>query len=143
MTDVRPGHPHANSALARYLDKRIDELRGFKTQREIAAEIGYKRPNIVSMLKTGETKVPLEKLPAFARALEADPVHFFRLGMIDLWPELAALIDDIFGRQMATKNETAIFLAKWRALTSNMDPPSNAQIEAAVDEMLAKLLKTL
>ena len=63
--------------------------------------------------------------------------------MIDLWPELAALIDDIFGRHMATKNETAIFLAKWRALTSNMDPPPNAQIKAAVDEMLAKLLKTL
>ena len=140
MTSNRPGHPHANSALARYLDKRIDELRGFKTQREIAAEIGYKRPNIVSMLKTGETKVPLDKLPAFARALEADPVHLFRLGMIDLWPELAAVIDDIFGRQMATKNEVAIFLAKWRAATVDMDPAPNARIEAAVDEMLKNAL---
>ena len=95
------------------------------------------------MLKTGETKVPLEKLPAFARALEADPAHLFRLGMIDLWPELAALIDDIFGRQMATKNEVVIFLGKWRKATGDMDPAPNARFEAAVDEMVGEMLKSL
>jgi hypothetical protein len=141
MTTVRPGHPHAQSAIARYLDKRIDELRGFRTQREIAAEAGYARPNILSMFKSGETQVPLSKIPALARALEASPGHMFRLAMIDQWPELAPVIDEIFGRNMASKNEVAILLQPWRAATGDMDPAPNARIEAAVDEMLRAALK--
>jgi hypothetical protein len=140
MVIERPGHPHAQSAIARYLDHRIEELRGFKTQREIAAEAGYRRPNILSMLKSGETKTPLDRIPALAKALEADPAHMFRLGLIDLWPDLAALIEEIFGRQMASANEAAIFLVKWRAATADTDPAPNARIEAAVDEMLKRFL---
>src|SRR5947199_7674308 len=135
MSTDRPGHPHANSAIARYLEKRIDELRGVKTQREIAAEAGFKRPNYLSMLKTGETQAPLAKIPALARALECDPAHLFRLAMMDQWPELRATIDAVFGRQMSSANEAAIFLDKWRAATANADPAPNAQIEAAVNAM--------
>ena len=140
MRSERPGHPQAHSAIALYLDKRIAELRGVKTQREIAAAVGYDRPNIISMFKTGETQVPLDKIPALARALEADPAHMFRLAMRDRWPELTPLIDEIFGRQMASQNEAAIFLTKWRAATDNADPGPNAQVEAAVDAMLVKAL---
>lgn len=121
-----------------FLDKRIAELRGVKTQREIAAAAGYDRPNILSMFKTGETKVPLDKIPALARALEGDAAHMFRLAMIDQWPELRSTIDIIFGRQMASANEEAIFLARWRATTADMDPAPNAQIDFAVGEMLKK-----
>ena len=141
MPNVRPGHPHAQSAVARYLDRRIAELRGFKTQREVAAEAGYERPNILSMFKTGETPLPLAKIPALAKALEADPAHLFRLAMTDQWPELAPVVGEIFGRQMASKNEHAIFLNKWRVATGDMDPAPNAQIDAAVDRMLATLFK--
>ena len=31
--------PFADSTIAKYIDKKIDELKGVKTQREIAAEI--------------------------------------------------------------------------------------------------------
>jgi len=140
MPTVRPGHPHAQSAIARYLDRRIDELRGLKTQREIAAEAGYARPNILSMFKSGETQVPLPKIPVLARALEADPAHLFRLAMTDQWVELAPVIDEIFGRQMASRREVAIFLEKWRAATGDMDPAPSAQIEEAVDTMLTVAL---
>ena len=139
MRSDRPGHPQANSAIAIYLDKRISELRGVKTQREIAAAAGYDRPNILSMFKTGETKVPLDKIPALARALDADPAHMFRLAMIDQWPELARVIGAVFGRQMASENETAIFLTKWRAATGNADPAPNAQTVGAVEEMLVAI----
>ena len=136
MPVERPGHPHENSALARFITQRIDELRGVKTQREIAAEAGFKRPNIISMFKTGETQLPLERIPAFARALEADPAHIFRLAMQDYWPELRAVIDVIFGRGMATTNETTILLTPWRLATADADPAPNAQIKAAVAEMI-------
>lgn len=141
MPADRPGLAFAHNALARYLDKRIAELRGVRTQREIAAEAGFARPNIISMFKSGESKVPLDRIPALARALDADPAHLFRLAAIDVWPELAPVVDEVFGRQLASKHEAAIFLTKWRKATGNMDPAPNAQIEAAVDAMLADLVK--
>jgi hypothetical protein len=140
MPTERPGHPHENSALASFITRRIDELRGVKTQREIAAEAGFNRPNIISMFKSGETQVPLDRIPAFAKALEADPAHIFRLAMQDYWPELRAVVDGIFGRNMASANEIEIFLTKWRAATRDADPAPNARIVAAVDTLMQSIL---
>lgn len=42
------------------------------TQREIADRIGYQHANVISMLKTGEMRVPLERIPALARTLGMD-----------------------------------------------------------------------
>ena len=89
MQTVRP---LANTAIARFLDRRIDELKGAKTQREIAAEAGYEKPNIISMFKYGEAKVPLDKIPALAKALEIDPAHLFRLALEQYWPALGETI---------------------------------------------------
>jgi transcriptional regulator with XRE-family HTH domain len=131
--------PYANTALAKFLDKRIDALKGVKTQREIAAEIGYDKPNIISMFKRGESKVPLEKIPAIAKALGADPAHLFRLGFEVYWPNLAGLIEEVFGHQLATKNEAEIFLNRWRTVTANADPAANTKIDATVDRMIAEI----
>ena len=46
-TTKKPGMPFADSAIAKYIDKKIDELKGVKTQREIAAEIDYDKPKHV------------------------------------------------------------------------------------------------
>jgi len=139
MSTEHPGRPYAKSAVAAYLSRRIDELRGVKTQREIAAEAGFTKPNVVSMLKTGETKLPIDRIPALARALDADPAHLFRLALQDYWPELRSRVSEIFGRRMATANEEAIFLTKWRTFTSDLDPAPNARIDSAVDAMIASL----
>jgi len=140
MTE-RPGHPHANSALARFLERRIDELRGLRSQREIAAAAGFKRPNVLSMLKTGETLVPVDRISALARALDVDPVHLLRLRFQDPSSELGPVIAEITGRHMASANERLILLDKWRAATRNADPAPNARIDAAVDQMLIDALK--
>lgn len=143
MSTERPGHPYANSAVATYLARRIDELRGVRTQREIAAEAGFAKPNIISMLKVGETKLALDRIPALAKALDADAGHLYRLSMQDQWPELRSTISEIFGRRMASANEEAIFLTKWRAFSSDLDPAPNARIDAAVDAMIASLVGVL
>jgi transcriptional regulator with XRE-family HTH domain len=143
MTTERPGHPHANSALARFLERRIDELRGLKSQREIATAAGFKRPNVLSMFKTGETLVPVDRIPALAKALNVDAVHLLRLRFQDPSSELGPVIAEITGRHMATANERAILLDKWRAASRNADPAPNARINAAVDRMLADLIKVI
>ncbi len=67
--------------MVRFLSKRIEDLKGVKSQREIAADLGYERPNIISMFKQGDTKVPLDKIPALAKSLEVDFGYLLRLGI--------------------------------------------------------------
>jgi transcriptional regulator with XRE-family HTH domain len=86
-TTKKPGMPFADSAIAKYIDKKIDELKGVKTQREIAAEIDYDKPNMISMFKRGEARVPLDKIPLLAKALGVDPAHMFRLALEQYWPD--------------------------------------------------------
>ena len=93
------------------------------------------------MFKRGETKIPLDKIPLLAKAVGADASHLFRLALDQYWPDLKPTIDEIFERQMASKNETEVFLHKWRAAPGNVDPAPSAEIAMAVDKMLADLFK--
>ena len=60
-----------------------------KTQREIATDIGYPKANIITMFKQGTTKVPLEKIPALARALGIDRIEMLRRAMREYAPEIS------------------------------------------------------
>jgi transcriptional regulator with XRE-family HTH domain len=88
--------------VADYLTKAI-ELSG-KTQREVAREVGYEKPNVVSMMKQGQTRIPLEKAPLFARACGVDPTFFLRLVLEEYHPEAAKIIHDTLG-EPPTENE--------------------------------------
>src|SRR5665213_896059 len=97
--------PYAHEPIAEYLSKQIDITVSLgKNQREIASEIGYDKPNMISMFKRGEAKVPLEKIPSLAKALNVDPAFMFRLGLQQYWPGAQKAIADIFGTVL-TKNE--------------------------------------
>ena len=135
---LQPGRPFPDSAIARYLGRQIEALKGVKTQREIATEAGYEKANIISMFKHGEAKVPLDKIPVLAKALHVDPTHLFRLALEQYWPSLNEAVAEIFG-QMATKNEEVIFLRKWREETHNTDPRPNPEIERLVDKLINEI----
>lgn len=117
---MKPGMPYAGTRIADYLSKTIDALSSIKSQREIAAEIGYEKPNMVSMFKRGEAKVPLDKIPALAKALNVDPAFLFRLAMEQYWPNQEDAIGAIFG-SVITKHETDL-IDKIRSWTKNQDP---------------------
>lgn len=134
----KPGMPYANTRMAIYLTKQIDALAGVKNQREIAQEIGYEKPNMISMFKRGEAKVPFDKIPALAKALHVDPGHLFRLAVEQQWPGMAEVINDIF-KNLASDNEVEILLKKWRARSSDRDPSPTAAIGETVDTMLDKI----
>jgi len=127
MSTTKPGMPYANNRIATYLAKRIDALSGKKSQREIAAEIGYDKPNVISMFKRGEMKVPLDKVPALAKAIDVDPAHLFRLAMEQYWPDQHEAISAVFGT-VVTKNEAEI-VGKIRELTNNSDPELTPDME--------------
>jgi hypothetical protein len=83
---------------------------------------------MLSMLKRGEAKVPFEKVPALAQALDLDPAHVFRLAVEQYWPDDAKVINKIFGA-IKTRNEAAI-IARIRDLSGQSDPPLTADLDA-------------
>ena len=111
---------YGNTKIAKYLAKRIESLSGIKSQKQIAREIGYVRPNVLSMMKTGESKVPLEKVPALAEALGCDVGHLMRLGLEQYWPDKLDVIQEVFGRVVTAHRWEIVQI--FRQETRNLDP---------------------
>ena len=70
-----------------------------KSQREIAAEIEYANPNIITMFKLGTTKIPIAKIGALAKALGVDPAFLLRMAMSEYMPEAWQEIQTVMGKQ--------------------------------------------
>ena len=102
-------------------------------QNEISERLGYVNPNMISMLKTGRTKLPLAKVPAFAEAVGVDPSHFLRLVLKEYAPEMLEVITAIIG-QPVSKNETAI-LKSIRKASKNSDPALDADTEKKLEAL--------
>jgi len=79
--------------VATFVRNRIEFLG--KPQTEIAAECGFEKPNIITMIKQGKTKLPLNKVCLMAKALEADPVHLLKLCLSEYQPENWAAIEPL------------------------------------------------
>jgi transcriptional regulator with XRE-family HTH domain len=97
--------PYQNSATTHLIADRIRDLSHRKTQAEIASEAGFANANMMTFLKTGKNKVPLDRVPSLAKALEVDPAYLMRLALDQAVGATAAkAITDIFGTP-ATENE--------------------------------------
>lgn len=66
--------------LAEYLNANLDSKAPY-TNEELAEKLGYKSPNLISMWRTGKTKVPLEQIPKLAEIMKVDFITLFRLWM--------------------------------------------------------------
>ncbi|MBS3904581.1 MAG: helix-turn-helix transcriptional regulator [Simkania sp.] len=96
--------------VAAFLEKVIN--RSSYSQKEIAEMCGFNSPNIITMLKQGVTKVPVEKVPALAKALDVDPVEFFELVMKSYRPKEYQVIVEIFGEPISEAERTVIKLLR-------------------------------
>lgn len=67
------------------------------TQREIADRVGFKQANIISMLKSGETRVPLDRIPALARTLGMDERELLFLAIAEYHPGVHEVLVDVLG----------------------------------------------
>lgn len=73
--------PYADTRLPAFVAKRILELRPIKSQAEIASETSFPNPNMISMVKSGAIRVPLDRVPALAEALQVDPARLLQLAL--------------------------------------------------------------
>ena len=73
------------SQVARFIRARIQTTG--KKQAEIAREVGFDKPNMISMIKLGHTKLPLAKVGPMAKALGTNPVALLKICLSEYCPE--------------------------------------------------------
>jgi hypothetical protein len=107
-------------------------------QREIAAKLGYEKQNVISMFKTGQTKVPVNKIGPLARILEVDAVWLLRRALSEYQPDLWQALEETLGPRVTT-NELEI-LSALRVATDDTDPKlDGAAAKIKVEELAAVL----
>ncbi len=108
-----------------------------KSQKDIAAELGYDKPNIITMFKQGMTKVPINKIPLFSRVLGVDPVHFLRIAMAEYAPQTWETLNDLIGDYLMTSNEAEIIEAV-REASGGIDVVMTSTTKQELQELVAK-----
>lgn len=96
----RPGN------VAEYIAGQIN-LSG-KSQAEIAKDIGFAMPNMITMLKKNATKLPIDKIGKLSKSLGVDSVHLYKMCMAEYYPDTWAVIQGFLAQPVLTENEMEI-----------------------------------
>ena len=119
---------------AKLIGTAMKALEGRKTQAQVAKEAGFPHPNMVSMIKHGKARLPLERVPALAEALEIDPAHLFRLTLAENWPGYERVVLQIFGDVFTMEEREMI--AFLRHVCDGKVPQLNRRLERAIKDAL-------
>lgn len=133
-------------SVAEYFSQQV-ELCG-KSQAQIAKEMGFKIPNVISNIKADKTKLPLTRVGAAANALGLDPKHLMKMVIKEYFPaekdatgmSLWSVIESTFGN-IVTDNEYAI-ITKLRELTNDSNPSINNEASLRKLAEFAEVLKS-
>lgn len=127
---------NGTSKVAQYIAAAIEK--SGKTQLEISAAAGFPRSSVLSMIKQGQTKMPLARIPQMARALGVDQVEFFRLAMGEYMPELLRICDEMYQREQLSEGEAAL-LRQIRSVTGGRGLEMNPKVRQALARFLADI----
>lgn len=118
---IEYGAPFRETRLTKFVAEKVDALSSVKNQRAIAMELGYSRSStMVSMIRTGQARVPLDKVTPLAKALGVDPIELFKMALEQYWPENGPSMEDVLGEEISA-NEREI-LAYIREVSGGTDP---------------------
>ncbi len=124
-------NPYETTPAAVFLRRQTELLAHRKTQKTIAHEAGFTNGNLISMFKSGASKIPLDRVPALARALETDPAHLMRLALEQAVGKTASVaVLETFGTP-TTVNERA-WLDEIRDASGNTDPKLTTRSRGAL-----------
>lgn len=129
--------PYEHSSLVRFLQKRVTELKPRKTQTAIAMEAGFKQATMLANLKAGTSRLPLDRVPALAKALECDPARLFQLAFEQFDGHTTeTAIKQIFGA-IVSQNE-ATWLEEIRGASGGSDPHLTSKARSAIRGIFGK-----
>lgn len=118
--------------IADFIVKRQSELG--MTNREIADAVGYHHPNMITMIRKGKTRLPIDKVQRFAAALGVDPVWLLRSVLKEYTPETLVVIEQCLG-PLTTNNERCV-LEVWRHATERADPLISNELQEGFLDIL-------
>lgn len=99
----------APKSVAEYITDQLEACG--KTQYEVAREAGFEKPNVITMIKQGKTKLPLAKVGPMARAIGVDAGFLFMLVLKEYHTETFDQLESFFGKVIPTENEADVVLA--------------------------------
>jgi len=67
------------------------------TSKDAADRTGFQHANVISMMKSAEMMVPLERIPALARTLGVDEQEFLSGSIAEYHPNVHAVLTDVMG----------------------------------------------
>lgn len=110
--------PTSEISVADFIAQKLAE--SDKTQIEISQLCGFENANVVSMIKTGKTKLPINRIGPFAKALDVDPAYLLRLVLCEYLPETWEAIEEVIRTPVLSKNE-ADLIRTFRHISGNSD----------------------
>lgn len=96
------------SQVAQFISARLDETG--QLQKDVAHKAGFGQPNIITMIKQGQTRLPLDKVGPMALALEVDPVSLMHMCLEEYYPTTWEAIVPFMERSI-TEDERALLVA--------------------------------
>ncbi len=99
--------------VAEFISEQIDK--SAKTQLEISREAGFEVPNIMTMLKQGKTKVPMNRVGKLAIALDINPRHLMRMVLEEYLPETWQAVEETMGQLLLSPEEEQV-IQTYRAM---------------------------
>lgn len=125
-----------SSHVARFINNRIEETG--QLQKDIAAKCGFDKPNIITMIKQGSTRLPLDKIGPMAKALETDPVQLLKMCMEEYHPATWRAIEPFMETAM-TKDELRLL----KALRTSVGGPYVSSLSDDSKSHLEKFIVSL
>lgn len=94
QTKPRIGRPKTVTVTTEYKSAQVLHRWLYETNvtnKEVAGHLGL-RPNMISMMKTGEVKIPIRHIPGIAEAMAQDKEELLDAVLLDHEPELYEII---------------------------------------------------
>lgn len=117
-------------SVAKYISQQL-QICG-KSQIEVANDLGYENPNVITMFKQGKTKLPIVKVKLLANSLGVDPIFLLKLVMTEYMGDAWEVISDILGGTIITESEERIL-----AIIHQAD--EGLPVQPVTDEEVAEL----
>ena len=108
------------SPTAQMLSKGIED--SGLTQRDIADRVGFKHPNVLSMMKQGLTKAPLDRLPALSQALGLDQTRFLLVAIEEYHAGDYEVLRDTLGVPFSNADQGLVVLYRMARLRNEIGP---------------------
>lgn len=76
------------------------------TDHDVCLAVGLEREIALGLIKSGNMKFPLTRIPALAVALDLDPAELLKLALSEQSPDLLQVIEEAFNPMRLTATET-------------------------------------